>query len=114
MIQADPLRLGQALGNLFSNAVKFTPVGGLVTISAGEQGDQVWIKVQDNGPGIPADEHEKVFAPFYRGGQGKRFVEGMGLGLSIARDLVEAHRGRLELESGPGEGSRFTVWLPKG
>ena len=114
VVQADPVRLGQALGNLFSNAVKFTPAGGQVVISAGDQGDQVWIKVQDNGPGIPADEIEKVFVPFYRGGQGRRFVEGMGLGLSIARDLVEAHRGRLELESDPGQGSRFTVWLPKG
>jgi signal transduction histidine kinase len=114
VIQADSVRLGQALGNLFSNAVKFTPAGGQVVVSAGEQDDQVWIKVQDNGPGIPVDEIEKVFAPFYRGGQGRRFVEGMGLGLSIARDLVEAHRGRLELESDPGQGSRFTVWLPKG
>jgi len=114
VVQADHVRLGQALGNLFSNAVKFTPAGGQVVISAGEQGDQVWIMVQDNGPGIPADEIDKVFVPFYRGGQGKRFVEGMGLGLSIARDLVEAHRGRLELESTPGQGSRFTVWLPKG
>ena len=108
------MRLGQALGNLFSNAVKFTPAGGQVVVSAGEQGDQVWIAVQDNGPGIPADEIDKVFAPFYRGGHGRRFVEGMGLGLSIARDLVDAHRGRLELESNPGQGSRFTVWLPKG
>ncbi len=113
-LQADPVRLGQALGNLLSNAVKFTPPGGRVDFSAGAEDGEVWISVKDSGPGIPPEEQEKVFMPFYRGGQGKRFTEGMGLGLSIARDLVNAHGGRLELQSAPGEGSRFTVRLPKG
>ncbi len=70
--------------------------------------------MKDSGPGIPPDEQDKVFTAFYRGGQGKRFTEGMGLGLSIARDLVKAHGGRLELVSALGEGSQFTIYLPKG
>ena len=69
-------------------------------------------RISDNGPGIPEDLQEKMFEPFVRGGQGRRFPQGMGLGLSIARELVEAHGGKLELESDAGLGSKFTVWLP--
>ena len=68
--------------------------------------------MQDTGPGIPLEDHERVFLPFYRGDQGKRIKEGMGLGLSIARDLAIAHGGRLELESVPGSGSTFTLTIP--
>jgi two-component system sensor histidine kinase BaeS len=113
-IHADSVRLGQAVGNLLSNAVKFTPPNGKVTLSAGSNESEVWIRVEDSGPGISFEEQEKIFTPFYRGSQGRRFVEGMGLGLSIARDLVQAHGGRLELVSTAGEGSRFTIHLPKG
>jgi signal transduction histidine kinase len=70
------------------------------------------IVVADTGPGIPLEEQKQIFTPFYRGKQGRRFPQGMGLGLSIARDLVEAHQGRLEFESTPGLGSSFTIWLP--
>ncbi len=112
VVQADPLRLGQVVGNLVSNAIKFTPGGGTITIEAGEDGQQVWIRVGDTGPGIPPDVQEKIFEPFVRGGQGRRFPQGMGLGLSIARELAEAHGGKLELKSEAGLGSSFTVWLP--
>ena len=112
VVQADPVRLGQVVGNLVSNAIKFTPGGGTITIEAGEDGQQIWIRVGDTGPGIPPDAQEKMFEPFVRGGQGRRFPQGMGLGLSIARELAEAHGGRLELESEAGLGSSFTVWLP--
>ncbi len=111
-IQADPNRLAQAIGNLASNAVKYTPPGGRVSIQAGTQGSSVWIRVKDSGPGIPPEEQEKIFQPFYRGRQTVRFPQGMGLGLTIARDLVAAHGGELELESTPGGGSCFTIWLP--
>jgi signal transduction histidine kinase len=113
VVRADPLRLDQVIGNLVSNAIKFTPDGGTVTIEAGESGSHVWVRVCDTGPGIPAEAQEKMFEPFVRGGQGRRFPQGMGLGLSIARELVEAHGGRLELESEAGFGSKFTVWLPR-
>jgi signal transduction histidine kinase len=112
VVQADPLRLNQVIGNLISNAIKFTPGGGTVTVESGEDDQNVWVRVGDTGPGIPLDTQEKMFEPFVRGGQGKRFPQGMGLGLSIARELVEAHGGRLELESEAGIGSKFTVWLP--
>lgn len=113
MVRVDPLRLDQVIGNLVSNAIKFTPSGGVVKVEAGENDDHIWVRISDSGPGIPPDSQKKIFEPFVRGGQGGRFPEGMGLGLSIARELVEAHGGRLELESEPGLGSRFTVRLPR-
>ena len=74
--------------------------------------DEIFIRVADEGPGIPLDEQEKIFAPFYRGEQSRRIKQGMGLGLTIARDLAVAHDGRIELDSAPGAGSQFTLWLP--
>jgi two-component system sensor histidine kinase BaeS len=111
-VHADPLRLGQVIGNLVSNAIKFTPEGGTVVTEAGSNSYFVWVRICDTGPGIPKAQQEKMFEPFVRGGAGRRFPQGMGLGLSIARELVEAHGGRLELESDAGLGSKFTVWLP--
>jgi two-component system sensor histidine kinase BaeS len=112
IVDIDPERLGQALGNLISNAIKYTPRGGTVTTCAGFDGDIFWICVSDTGPGIEPEEQERIFAPFYRSQTGRRFPKGMGLGLSIARDLVTAHGGQLQLESMPGTGSQFTIRLP--
>jgi len=108
-ILMDPDRMAQALGNLVSNAIKFTPSGGQISITANVAAGQFVMQVTDNGPGIPAEEQGKIFQPFYRGARGQRVVEGMGLGLSIAYDIVVAHGGEIELESTPGDGSRFTV-----
>ena len=108
----DPDRMGQALGNLFSNAVKFTPAGGQVTTKVWEESEQLWVQVSDSGPGILAEEQEKIFQPFYRGAHGRRIVQGMGLGLSIARDIALAHGGEIELQSLPGGGSRFILRVP--
>jgi signal transduction histidine kinase len=108
----DPERLGQALGNLVSNAIKYTPLGGTVTTRAGLDGETFWIQVSDTGPGIEPKEQERIFAPFYRSQTGRRFPKGMGLGLTIARDLVTAHGGQLDLESTPGQGSQFTIRIP--
>jgi signal transduction histidine kinase len=112
VLLVDSDRLGQAVGNLLSNAIKYTPAGGAVTIGSGFTGDMVWIQVEDSGPGIALEEQQRIFEPFQRGQPGRRFPQGMGLGLTIARDLVLAHGGRLELDSTPGRGSRFTLWLP--
>jgi signal transduction histidine kinase len=111
-ISADPDQLASAVENLVSNAIKYTQSGGSVTVTAGVEGNEVLISVMDTGGGIPVEEQEKVFEPFYRGNQGKRFKQGMGLGLSIAHDLVQAHGGSISLESQPGKGSRFTIHLP--
>ncbi len=111
-ISADPTRLAQILGNLTHNAIKFTPPGGMIEISAVASAGQVGITVRDSGPGMSMEEQKQIFQPFFRGTHGRRFPQGMGLGLSIARDLTEAHGGHLLLESTVGKGSQFTVWLP--
>jgi len=111
-LQVDPDRLGQAVGNLLSNAIKYTPSGGTVSVSAGVEGEDVWIRVSDTGPGISPEDQALIFTAFYRSQVGRRFPQGMGLGLSIARELAAAHGGRLEVASELGHGSRFTLWLP--
>jgi signal transduction histidine kinase len=111
-LEVDPDRLAQVLGNLLNNAIKYTPPKGTVSVDAGVKGEEAWIRIGDTGPGITAEEQERIFAPFYRSQRGRRFPQGMGLGLNIAYTLVAAHDGRLELDSTPGLGSRFTVWLP--
>lgn len=74
--------------------------------------DEIWIMVGDSGPGISHSELDKIFTPFYRSNQEKRIAEGMGLGLSIAQELVQAHGGSLDVESQPGEGSKYFIRLP--
>lgn len=112
VIQADTVRLTQIVGNLASNAIRYTPRGGSVHITSGAEEGGVFIRFQDTGTGIAPSEQEKIFSPFYQGDQGRRIKQGMGLGLGIARDLVEAHGGNIHLESVPGQGSTFIVWLP--
>jgi two-component system sensor histidine kinase BaeS len=112
VFRADPFRIAQTIENLVSNAIKYTPKGGTVTITVGCDDEIFWIKVRDTGPGIAPEQQEKIFEPFYRGDQIKRIKQGMGLGLSIARDLIKAHRGDILLDSSLGEGSTFTIWLP--
>lgn len=112
VLDIDPGRLAQALGNLVDNALKYTPAGGRVAVSAGLDEEKVWIRVADNGPGIALEEQQRVFEPFYRSQRDRRFPQGLGLGLTIANDLVLAHGGRLVLESQPGAGSRFIICLP--
>ncbi|MBI3942121.1 MAG: HAMP domain-containing histidine kinase [Chloroflexi bacterium] len=111
-IEVDPDRLGQAIGNLLSNATKYTPAGGAITLSVDVQDNEIRLRICDTGPGIPLDEQEQIFKPFYRGRQNPRFPQGMGLGLGIAQDLISAHGGRLGVESVVGKGSCFTICLP--
>jgi len=111
-VNIDRMRMSQVIGNLVSNAVKYTPPGRKVHVKVGHTDQQIWIKVSDTGPGISKQEQDKIFEPFYRGDQGRRIKQGMGLGLSIARDLTVAHGGHLKLESSPDQGSSFIVWLP--
>jgi len=109
-VQIDPDRMAQAVGNLVSNAIKFTPAGESVSISSGVDDGTLWICVADTGPGITPEDRERIFQPFYRGPRGRRFPQGMGLGLTIARDLVAAHAGRLDLEH--DHGTRFVIRVP--
>ena len=112
-ILIDPDRLAQALGNVLSNAIKYTPETGQVQVSAGNSEQDVWIQVNDTGPGIQPKEQERIFEPFYRSQQQRRFPQGLGVGLTLARDLVRAHGGEVELVSTPGVGSSFTIRLPR-
>jgi two-component system sensor histidine kinase BaeS len=112
ILEADPDRLAGALGNLISNAIKFTPQGGTVSVEANIENEAIRIQVRDTGPGISPQEKDHIFTPFYRGSGAGRFPQGMGLGLSIARAQIIAHGGRLEVESTLGRGTRFTVWMP--
>lgn len=112
LVIMDPNRMAQAIGNILSNAIKFTSAGGKVSTAIKFDGGQLSMQVTDTGPGIPADEQEIIFQPFQRGSQGRRIVEGMGLGLSIARDIIAAHGGELKVDSTPGVGSCFTLQIP--
>ena len=108
---ADERRVRQVVFNLVSNAVKFTPAGGRVDISACADDGQVEIAGADAGPGIPAGDLERIFEEFEQSADGKR-VEGTGLGLPLSRKLVELHGGRLWVESEVGRGSTFRFTLP--
>ncbi len=111
-LRIDPDRLGQVVGNLLSNAVKYTPAEGAISVSAAVTANELLIRVKDTGPGVRLEEQERIFEPFYRSQEERRFPQGLGLGLTIARDLVKAHDGRLDLQSTPGAGSCFTIHLP--
>ena len=111
-VKLDPDRAAQAVGNLVSNAIKYTSRPGSVKIEAGTAGGRLFIRVNDTGPGMSREEQAHIFDPFYRGRSVRRFPQGMGLGLSIARDMVAAHGGQIEVDSAPGLGTHFTIWLP--
>jgi signal transduction histidine kinase/ActR/RegA family two-component response regulator len=114
VVNADPERLAQVVSNLLTNAAKYTPRGGSVSVSASRRGPDVVLSVRDTGIGIPADMLPHVFELFVQGKQAiDRAGGGLGLGLAIVRNLVERHGGHVEARSdGPGLGSEFTVLLP--
>jgi heavy metal sensor kinase len=112
-IKADRNRLRQVLANLLDNAVKFTPAGGHVMLRASEEADGVALAVEDDGPGIAAEDLPRIWDRLYRGDR-SRSERGLGLGLSLVRAIVEAHKGRAEVASSPDHGARFTIHLPVG
>ena len=110
----DRLKIEQIVLNLVSNAVKFTPPGGAVTLECSDEGDTTAIRVRDTGPGIPADSVEQIFEPFVQLGRSlSGGPDGAGLGLAISRDLARAMGGDLTVDSVPGRGSVFTLTLPR-
>jgi signal transduction histidine kinase len=110
-VLADRSRLRQVVANLLDNAVKYTPSGGQVTMRARADGADVAIEVEDNGPGIAGEDLPRIWDRLYRGDR-SRSERGLGLGLSLVRAVVEAHKGRAEVQSSPGRGARFTIRLP--
>ncbi|HET6628860.1 MAG TPA: hybrid sensor histidine kinase/response regulator [Woeseiaceae bacterium] len=110
-VDVDRIRLQQVIWNLLRNAIRFTPEGGTITASCECMGDQVLLVVSDTGSGIPKEQLPRIFVSFERNDETS---SGLGLGLSIAKSLIEAHGGRIEAESeGAGKGARFRVWLPR-
>ena len=112
-VQADKARIGQIVMNLLSNALKFTPEGGRITVRVGREGDEAVLRVSDDGDGMTADLLPSVFDLFVQGEGEPDRRSGLGIGLTLVRRLVELHGGRVEAASpGPGRGSVFTVRLP--
>jgi signal transduction histidine kinase len=113
-VAGDEGRLLQVFDNLLGNAIKFSPDGGQITVSVEDAGSAVKVSVADQGVGIPKDQLDKVFERFYQvdGSASRRFA-GIGLGLTIAKRIVETHGGRIWAESGVGRGSTFHFTIPK-
>ena len=114
LVLADPHWLYQVITNLLTNALKFTPAGGHVTISTARIGTEAVLRVTDTGSGIPADDLPRIFDRFFRGQQAAQ-ISGSGIGLTVAAELVQAHGGRLTAASetkGPGRGTQMTLSLP--
>jgi signal transduction histidine kinase len=110
----DPPRLGQVLGNLIGNAIKFTPPGGHVEVSVEASDEGARFLVRDDGVGIDPDELEHVFDRFYRGTRRpEERAGGSGLGLAIARSIVDMHHGRVSITSTPDVGTEVLVTLPR-
>jgi two-component system phosphate regulon sensor histidine kinase PhoR len=114
LVLCDATRLGQVMRNLVHNAIKFTPPGGRITVTAGPgDGDRVRLTVCDTGVGIAPEDQRRIFERFWKADRSRqRDGEGTGLGLAIARHVVEAHGGRITVDSVPDEGATFTVELP--
>jgi signal transduction histidine kinase len=112
LVEIDPVRVAQVINNLISNAIKYSPYGGQVDVSIKANQGGVAVTVRDSGIGISAEDQQAIFEPFRRAPATKDTIPGVGLGLFTARKIVLAHGGRIEVESSPREGSKFTVWLP--
>ncbi len=112
LVDVDRERIAQVLANLVSNALRYTPEGGVITLSAAADHDRVLLRVSDTGPGIEPQHLPLVFKRFYRADDSRPANGESGLGLAIARSLVEAHGGTIQVESVLGQGATFTVALP--
>src|SRR5581483_3926658 len=113
LASGDAVRIGQVVDNLVSNALKFTPPGGTVSVRTYRHGGALRIEVADSGIGIPEDEQAQLFDRFFRASRAQEeAIPGVGLGLSIAKAIVEAHDGRISMRSAEGVGTTFFVDLP--
>jgi two-component system sensor histidine kinase SenX3 len=114
-VRGDETQLTSMFTNLVDNAVKYTPPGGRVEVTGGFEDSEVMIRVSDTGIGIPAGKLPRIFERFYRVDKARsKETGGTGLGLSIVKHVAENHGGRVAVESTPGEGSTFTVYIPRG
>jgi two-component system sensor histidine kinase BaeS len=113
-VDADPQRMKEVFTNILDNALRYTPSGGKILLSAQAAGDRVEFRIQDTGPGLPADELGRIFDRFHRVQTARSRVEGgSGLGLAIAKSIVERHQGTIAAESEPGSGLGIVLQLPR-
>jgi len=112
-IEVDTGRITQVLTNILDNAMRYTPEGGRITLSAKERKEQVELAIQDSGPGLNAEDLDRVFDRFYRTDASRQRDGGSGLGLAIAKSIVHAHGGHISAESEPGQGLKVIIRLPK-
>jgi two-component system, OmpR family, sensor histidine kinase SenX3 len=114
-VNGDETQLTSMFTNLVDNAVKYTPPGGRVEVTGGFEGSEIVIRISDTGIGIPEGKLPRIFERFYRVDKARsKETGGTGLGLSIVKHVAENHGGRVTVESALGEGSTFTVYLPRG
>jgi len=113
-VVGSPDRLRQVIGNLISNAIKYSPRGGIVELRAESTDGTVRVEVRDEGIGIPVPQQPQIFTKFFRGDAAASGIPGTGLGLAVSRDIVESHGGRIGFTSAEGEGATFFVELPSG
>lgn len=113
LVEGDRHALRQALANLLANAIRLSPEGTTIRVRAGREEPWIWMSVEDEGPGIAPEDQDRVFQRFWRGDPREGREEGRsGLGLTIVRQIAEAHGGEVKLASTPGHGAAFAVWLP--
>jgi signal transduction histidine kinase len=110
--EADRARLTQVIGNLFSNAVKYSPDGGVVAVTASRRNGAVRVSVADRGIGIPAADRNRIFEKFFRASSDGRTIGGTGLGLAVCKEIVEAHDGTIGFDTSEGNGSTFWFEVP--
>ena len=113
-VSLDYVEIDQVLSNLVENATRYAPAGSEISVSAQRANGEVRVAVEDRGPGVPPSAVPHLFDPFYRVADGTPRPAGLGLGLAVAKGLVEAHGGRIWVENRPGGGARFTFSLPLG
>jgi signal transduction histidine kinase len=116
VVEVDPGRMTQVLTNILDNALRHTPEGGKIILSAKAVKDKIEIAIQDSGPGVKAEDLERIFERFYRTDASRQRdadAGGSGLGLAITRSIVQAHGGQVSAESEPGKGLRITITLPQ-
>ena len=111
-VVGNPDRLRQVIGNLISNAIKYSPRGGVVSVTADRENGSVRVEVHDEGMGIPLSQQPQIFTKFFRGDAAASGITGTGLGLAVSRDIVESHGGRIGFKSAEGNGTTFFVELP--
>lgn len=113
-VELDPDKIRQAVINLVSNAVRYTDTGGTITVSVGQDKRQAWIAVSDTGIGIAKEDLDRVFGRFWRAEESRNRAQGgLGVGLSVTKEVIQRHKGYIQVESEVGVGTTFTIFLPK-